>query len=628
MANEGEHGGFEDVRESVESHPMANLLAYARPYWRRLTVGVLASLVTRLARLVPPVVVGVAIDRVIRAPGDPGLLADLGLITSRTISAEAAALRMALLERLVVIAAIAYLVRSVTRFTSRYLLQSTAQKIQRDLRNDTYDHMQHLSMDFFANHQTGGMMSILNNDINRLERFLNTEIRQTIRVVATVGGIGAVMFYISPKLALVALAPVPLIGLSSGTFLTWIEPKYKAIRETVARLNTRLENNIGGAPVIKTFNRHDFELDRVADQSEAYHDEKVAAIKLRRAFFSTLRLFTGVVFVALLYLGGQMVIAGTLAVGAFATLFLLLRRLYSPMRRIGKTANKYQLAKSSAERVFGILGRPPTVTSPENPTPVNDIEGQVTFDEVHFGYGEEEILSGVSLDVSPGETVGLAGTTGAGKSTLLKLIPRFYDPDDGAVRIDGTDVREFDLHEIREEIGVVEQNPYLFSGTVRENIAYGNRALLDSENPSGRIVEAAKAAEAHEFITDLPAGYDTQIGERGVKLSGGQRQRVAIARALLNDPAIIVLDEATSDVDTETEELIQESLARLTEDRTAFVIAHRLSTIEDADRIVVMDEGRISEQGSHDELLSADDAYADLWRSQSGELSAVTGADD
>jgi ATP-binding cassette subfamily B protein len=628
MANEGEHGGFEDVRESVEGHPMANLLAYARPYWRRLTVGVLASLVTRLARLVPPVVVGVAIDRVIRAPGDPGLLADLGLITSRTISVEAAALRMALLERLVVIAAIAYLVRSVTRFTSRYLLQSTAQKIQRDLRNDTYDHMQHLSMDFFANHQTGGMMSILNNDINRLERFLNTEIRQTIRVVATVGGIGAVMFYISPKLALVALAPVPLIGLSSGTFLTWIEPKYKAIRETVARLNTRLENNIGGAPVIKTFNRHDFELDRVADQSEAYHDEKVAAIKLRRAFFSTLRLFTGVVFVALLYLGGRMVIAETLAVGAFATLFLLLRRLYSPMRRIGKTANKYQLAKSSAERVFGILGRPPTVTSPENPTPVNDIEGQVTFDEVHFGYGEEEILSGVSLDVSPGETVGLAGTTGAGKSTLLKLIPRFYDPDDGAVRIDGTDVREFDLHEIREEIGIVEQNPYLFSGTVRENIAYGNRALLDSENPSGRIVEAAKAAEAHEFITDLPAGYDTQIGERGVKLSGGQRQRVAIARALLNDPAIIVLDEATSDVDTETEELIQESLARLTEDRTAFVIAHRLSTIEDADRIVVMDEGRISEQGSHDELLSADDAYADLWRSQSGELSAVTGADD
>ena len=632
MANEGEHGGFVDVRESVDGHPMANLFAYARPYWRRLTVGILASLLTRLSRLVPPVVVGVAIDRVIRAPGKPGLLADLGVLTARTIPAEATDLRLALLERLVVIAGTAYLVRSVTRFTSRYLLQSTAQKIQRDLRNDTYDHMQHLSMDFFADHQTGGMMSILNNDINRLERFLNTEIRQIIRVVATVGGIAAVMFYISPKLALVALAPVPFIGLTSGRFLTWIEPKYKAIRETVARLNTRLENNIGGAPVIKTFNRHDFELGRVADQSEAYHDEKVAAIRIRRAFFSSLRLLTGVVFVALLYLGGRMVIAGGLAVGAFATLFLLLRRLYSPMRRIGKTANKYQLAESSAERVFGILGHDPTVTSPENPTPIGDVDGRVTFEDVRFGYGEEEILAGVSLDVSPGETVGLAGTTGAGKSTLLKLIPRFYDPNEGAVRVDGTDVREFDLHDLREEIGIVEQNPYLFSGTVRENIAYGDLSALDtgSENDGTdeRIVEAATAAEAHEFITDLPEGYDTQIGERGVKLSGGQRQRVAIARALLNDPAVIVLDEATSDVDTETEELIQESLTRLCADRTAFVIAHRLSTIEDADRIVVMEDGRVSEVGSHDELLTADDAYADLWRSQSGNGPAATGADD
>jgi ATP-binding cassette subfamily B protein len=627
MASEGEHGGFEEARQSVEGHPMANLLAYARPYWQRLTVGVLASLLTRLSRLVPPVVVGVAIDRVIRAPGDPGLLADLGLVTARTVPESAAALRLGLLERLVVIAAVAYLVRSVTRFVSRYLLQSTAQKIQRDLRNDTYDHMQHLSMDFFADHQTGGMMSILNNDINRLERFLNTEIRQIIRVVATVGGIAAVMFYISPRLALVALAPVPLIGVASGKFLTWIEPKYKAIREIVARLNTRLENNIGGAPVIKTFNRHDFELDRVADQSEAYHDEKVAAIKMRRAFFSSLRLLTGAVFVAMLYLGGRMVIGGALAVGSFATLFLLLRRLYSPMRRIGKTANKYQLAKSSAERVFGILGHDPTVISPENPTLVGDVAGRVTFEDVRFSYDEDEILSGVSLDVSPGETVGLAGTTGAGKSTLLKLIPRFYDPDEGTVRIDGTDVREFDLHDLREEIGVVEQNPYLFSGTIRENIAYGDLEALNSDS-NGRIEEAARAAEAHGFITDLPEGYDTQIGERGVKLSGGQRQRVAIARALLNDPAVIVLDEATSDVDTETEELIQESLDRLCEDRTAFVIAHRLSTIEGADRIVVMDDGRVRERGSHDELLRADDAYADLWRSQSGESVAPTGADD
>jgi ATP-binding cassette subfamily B protein len=623
MPSEDGHGGFEDIRDDVNGHPMVGLFGYAVPYWKRLSVGVAASLLTRIARLVPPLIVAAAIDLVVRSSTGSGLLVQLGLLPGGTVTGQSA--RLAVLERLVTIAALAYLVRSVTRFLSRYLLQSTAQKIQRDLRNDAYDHMQHLSMEFFANHQTGGMMSILNSDINRLERFLNTEIRQIIRVVAIVGGIGIILYLQSPTLALIALAPVPIIGVASAGFLRWVEPRYRAIRETVARLNTRLENNLGGAPVIKSFNRYDFERERVAAQSERYHDEQVGAIRIRRAFFSALRVLTGVVFVAVLYVGGRGVITdapGAISVGAFAGVFLYIRRLYSPMRRIGKTANKYQLAKSSAERVFGVLSHDPRIESPEDGFVPEQVDGCVEFDDVTFGYDDgEPVIDGLSLDVEPGETVGLAGPTGTGKSTLLKLIPRFYDVDAGTVNIDGTDVREYDLQALRESVGIVEQNPYLFSGTVGENIAYGTDEALEraveQDGTDEQVREAARAAEAHEFVTDLPDGYDTQIGERGVKLSGGQRQRIAIARALLNDPAIIVLDEATSDVDTETEERIQESLARLTEDRTAFVIAHRLSTIQDADRIAVVEDGTIAERGSHDELLAADSAYADLWRTQS-----------
>jgi ATP-binding cassette subfamily B protein len=630
-----EHGGFEHVRENVDGHPMVNLLSYARPYWPRLTVGVLSSFLTRLARLVPPVVVAAAIDRVVLQSGGPGLLADAGVMPATPVTGTAA--RLALLERLVAVAVVAYLVRSLARFGSRYLLQSTAQKVQRDLRDDTYDHIQHLSMDFFVDHQTGGMMSILNSDINRLEQFLNTEFRQLIRVVATVGGIGVVLWIYSPKLALIALAPVPLIGVASGRFLTWIEPRYKSIRETVARLNTRLENNLGGAAVIKAFNRYEFERGRVAAQSQAYHDEKVAALRIRRAFFAALRLLTGVVFVLVLYVGGRDIVVGApgaLTAGSFALFFLYLRRLYSPMRRVGKSANKYQLAKSSAERVFGLLGREPTVTEPADPHRPATVDGDVAFDGVTFAYGDRDpVVRDVSLSVPAGDTVGLAGATGAGKSTLLKLLPRFHDVDEGAVRVDGVDVRAYDLGALREEIAVVEQEPYLFSGTVAENIAYGDRSVLENEwgadvAARDRVVAAAKAAEAHEFVSDLPEGYDTLVGERGVKLSGGQRQRLAIARALLNDPAVIVFDEATSDVDTETEEEIQASIDRLVEDRTAFVIAHRLSTIKDADRIVVMDDGEVVESGSHDELLDADGNYASLWAAQADEAGARGVADD
>jgi ATP-binding cassette subfamily B protein len=487
--------------------------------------------------------------------------------------------------------------------------------------------MQALEMGFFDDKQTGEVMSILNNDVNQLENFLTTNLDTFIRIAVRVGGIGIVMVLVNWQLALVSMLTVPLLAVASYGFVRLIQPKYYRVRASVGALNSRLENNLGGIEVVKSFTTEGYEFERVEAASREYLDANWDAITTRIKFWPTLQLVSGYGYLATLAVGGWWVIfgppgpfSGELTAGVLVMFLSYTRRFMWPMRQFGNVLNSYQYAEAACQRILGLIDDQESLEGGEGGIELADIEGRVEYDGVTFGYetddhGREVVLRDVSFEAEPGEYVGLVGPTGAGKTTLMKLLLRFYDPDRGAIRVDGHDVRDLDRTSLREAIGYVSQEPFLFYGTVAENVAYGSSGVSDDE-----IRDAAKRAGAHEFIRELPDGYDTMVGERGVKLSGGQRQRVSIARAILKDPDILILDEATSHVDNETEVLIQNSLETLIADRTTFAIAHRLSTVRTADGILVLDGGEIVESGDHEELLAADGLYANLWRVQVGEV--------
>ncbi|ELZ06779.1 ABC transporter ATP-binding protein [Natrialba aegyptia] len=606
---------FEEQRENIDS-PMKRLLfEYGRPYWGSVTAGIIGSVLARLLDLIPPILLGVAIDAIFLQdkPFSVRFVPDGWLPTDSTGQ----------FAFTVVIIALSFLVGAAFHWVRNWGFNSFAQDIQHDVRTETYDKMQRLDMEFFADKQTGEMMSILSNDVNQLERFLNDGLNSAFRLGVMVVGVGVVLFTINPQLALISIAPVPLIAAFTYVFVKKIQPKYAAVRSSVGNVNSRLENNLGGIQVIKASNTEGYESERVDDVSRKYYDTNWGAINLRIKFFPGLQVLSGIGFVLTFFVGGYWVFqgapgpfTGTLDVGEFATFILLTQQLVWPMAQFGQVINMYQRAEASSERIFGLMDETGRIEQDADAEPLDIETGHVEYDDVTFGYTDEEtIIDDISFDVPGGETVALVGPTGAGKSTVLKLLLRLHDTDEGAIRIDGQNIREVSLSSLRQSMGYVGQESYLFYGTVEENITYGT---FDADREE--IVAAAKAAEAHDFIENLPDGYDTMVGERGVKLSGGQRQRVAIARAVLKDPDILILDEATSDVDTETEMLIQRSIDELTADRTTFAIAHRLSTIKDADQILVLEGGRIVERGTHDELLENGGLYSHLWGVQAGEI--------
>ncbi len=589
----------------VSPSALLALLRYARGYRRRIIGASVCSILNKLFDIAPEILIGIAIDVVVNQ--ETSFVASLGLVEPS--------------QQLLALAVLTFLIwagESVFQYLYLVLWRNLAQSLQADMRQDAYEHMQAQSMAFFESRSSGDLLAILNDDINQLERFLNGGANDILQVLVSVLAVGGVFFYLSPLVALMAFAPIPLIIVGAFVFMRRAAPLYQVVRERVAELSARLVNNIGGMATIKSFTTESLEAARLREASERYRAANQQAIAISSAFIPVLRMAVLVGFLCTFVVGGYQVLDGSLNVGAYGALVFLTQRLLWPMTGLAETIDLYERAMASARRVFGLLDTPISVRDNGTAQLAPADARSVSLRAVHFQYPQHSGgVVGVDLQVHAGQTLALVGATGSGKSTLVKLLLRFYPIDAGEILVDGQPIDDLSLASLRAEIGLVSQEPYLFEGSIRDNIAYGLAATHKAVSDEAIII-ASQQAEAWEFIERLERGLDTIVGERGVRLSGGQRQRLALARALIKKPSILVLDEATSAVDNETEAAIQRSLAQVSKHCTVIVIAHRLSTIVAADRIAVLEQGRVVEQGSHAQLLEREGAYWRQWQVQTG----------
>ncbi|WP_248906304.1 ABC transporter ATP-binding protein [Halocatena marina] len=606
---------IKEHRETIE-HPLIRLfMEYGEGNRRWFIVGVLTSTAARFLSLLPPVILGVAIDALFNKTKPFTLPFVPQAWLPETTSGQ--------FWFSVGVMAVAMVGSAFLNFARQSSLNLFSHRVKHEVRTATYQQMQRLDIDFFTEMQTGELMSILSNDTNRLEQFLDSMMGEAIQLGVLILGTAAFLFSINRHLAVVTLSVIPVAAVFTYWFMRIAEERYTDVRESVGDLNSRLENNLNGIQVIKANNTEEYEDERVRDHSYAYFRLDWLALRLNFIYRPGLQALTSISFILTFTVGGLWLIegsapgplAGDLAVGNLVTFLILTQRLVGPLAQMGNIVDRYEDARASTKRILGLMSLPVNIQNAPDAIDLQDTDGRIEYDDVSFAYDDEYVLENVSFVAEPGETVGLVGPTGAGKTTILKLLLRLHDVDEGAVRLDDNDIRTLTLESLRQSMGYVGQENFLFDGTITENIKYGQFEATDEE-----VIKAAKRAEAHEFIANLPNGYDTDIGERGVKLSGGQRQRVAIARTILQHPEILIFDEATSAVDTETEMLIQRSIDELAADRTTFVIAHRLSTVRDADTILVIEDGQIVEQGPHDALIAEDGLYANLWRVQAGEI--------
>jgi ATP-binding cassette subfamily B protein len=593
-------------RTNKADHPLRRLQRFARPYRRDIRLAALYSITNKFFDVLPEVLIGVAVDVVVNQRDS--FAAQFGIRDP-----------MQQLWVLVALTALIWICESLFEYLHSLKWRNLAQNLQHDLRLAAYAHVQTLPPDFVHQERSGRLMAVMNEDVNQIERFLNSGANDLLQVFVSSLMVGGIFFSLTASTAVLALLPVPLILIGAFWFQKRLYPRYSMAREAAADVSNRLNNNLQGMSTIQAFSAEAFEIEHLRQTSDLYRQRNREAIRFSAAITPVIRMAILAGFVMTLLYGGMLVLEGELGVGSYSALVYLTQRLLWPMTRLAEMTDLYQRAMASVQRAMDLLAITPAATG--NAALAFPVRGELRFEAVEFSYEETKVLHGVSLAVPPGQTIALVGGTGSGKSTLIKLALAFLTPQKGSIAFDGIDIATLAKSELRKAIGYVAQDPFLSDATVAENIAYGEVPDMN------RVRAAALAAEAHTFISQLPEGYESAVGERGSQLSGGQRQRIALARALYKNPVLLILDEATSAVDNETEAAIQRSLSRINHSRSCLIVAHRLSTVRHADAIHVLEHGRIIESGTHEQLLAANATYAALWRLQSGEIELNSGVD-
>ncbi len=582
--------------------PMQKLFRFLKDYKAPLYLASSSSIINKIVDLMPPFLTAWLIDSVSDAP--PKWLNEY--FPNSSIWQQVIIICLVLI--------LAFFMEGLTEWIFKRNFMQLAQRVQHDLRNKTYAKLQKKKLSFFESARTGNLLAILNDDINQLERFLNNSFNEILQLITLFIFAGYSLFERDWVLGLVGVSPIPFILIGSLYYQRKISPYYKEVRESVGGLSSRLENNISGILVIKSFGTEKFEEKRVDESSKEYLEANYKAIRLSALYVPVIRMFIALGLAATLALGAYWVIyqPGRFSLGGIAFFAMMIQRILWPVTRLGSIFDEFERAKAAARRVFGLLDNQVDVQEDAGTHASDAIQGEIQLKEVDFAYSNGiPILKNISLDIPASSTLGIMGVTGSGKTTFIKVLLRLYEVTGGQILLDGKNIKDWTLEAFRSAFSLVSQEVYLFHGSILENLVYGNEASKEE------AIEAAKQVDLHHFIEQLPEKYDSIVGERGIKLSGGQKQRISIARAILKDSPILILDEATSAVDSRTEQIIQDQIQLLSKTRTCIIIAHRLSTIQHADQIILLQDGSIKEHGNHDKLMKEEGMYAKMFRMQS-----------